>query len=785
MSYSNMTLRSVPPAFLLLLLLAAAMSSSKTIDAFSVLVDNAAASTRGRREHRRRRRPRRHSSSTTSRIRDLRQQQILFAGKDGTDNDDPYRILQARVEDRKKESLVRAAMMSSASDDEERLTKVRLVGQARLPGAAAATGGRRNRTATTTTNCAVLASAAATAETTTSSNDPIPCLLLPLGGNNGNGNAQLKLLEFVAHGRPVSKSVMLSLNSLLVNRDRALFDNAPWSAWSVDPRLRNRDAAGNPVSAKFHLGKRDAYNRFAGKDWQGKSLAVGNLALRLKYLLEKEEERGEDRDDGSSGERRDDAAALDVDDDDDDDDYKGLTLARRILELKLREQEMDLAEWDYRIAVRRQQQSAANDGETDDVDDLQLRRRVCSYEIDATKQRLEELVRDTVGDGSAGGGSRKRAAADIVANVLQDVADWTTGYGENAAPYRGAIGYAPMLDGKRDVQDSVLLPYTSPYDLMAEILRDQLNAEVIGAVLENTSLLQGTLAVGGAVVLRRITPKRKVTIAGESLEVNDEDEEFGNEGIRGGETIVVECDSDEAIGMAMACNASLQVESSIWERASVMSQQVSSRPCEDSQSVRSALPLWSAVDPELSVLVEGQAGNLSATERVVPLRVPRTTTSLFYSMFDSSTQPSSKNLFPTDNPIQSLSRYDSMSNEDKAVTLMTMSNFEGRLPRPRVVRQSEKNNGGMNALDRILLPLVDESVRRQYLVRDAERRGDFEEAEALKGVKSRRQVAKEKAEQARELGEEDVAEWWDNEANLYGSLRADVTQDEGSYSRFL
>jgi hypothetical protein len=55
----------------------------------------------------------------------------------------------------------------------------------------------------------------------------------------------------------------------------------------------------------------------------------------------------------------------------------------------------------------------------------------------------------------------------------------------------------------------------------------------------------------------------------------------------------------------------------------------------------------------------------------------------------------------------------------------------------------------------------------------------------LQSEKSRRQVAKEKLEQAREGGAEDVAEWWENEANLYSDLRADVTQNEGSYSLFL
>jgi hypothetical protein len=100
------------------------------------------------------------------------------------------------------------------------------------------------------------------------------------------------------------------------------------------------------------------------------------------------------------------------------------------------------------------------------------------------------------------------------------------------------------------------------------------------------------------------------------------------------------------------------------------------------------------------------------------------------------------------------------------------------------LRQQENGQGG-NPLDKLLLPLIDESVRRQYLIRDAELRQDNEALEQLKSEKSRRQMAKEKAEEARQAGSEDVAAWWENEADLYEGLRADVTQDEGSYSRFL
>jgi hypothetical protein len=193
---------------------------------------------------------------------------------------------------------------------------------------------------------------------------------------------------------------------------------------------------------------------------------------------------------------------------------------------------------------------------------------------------------------------------------------------------------------------------------------------------------------------------------------------------------------------------------------------------------------WTSLNPELSVLVEGQAGNELSTERASPLRIPRTTSSLFDTVTQDPPASASKDLFPTDNPIQSLSQYDNMSNEDKARMLMVLSNFDGKLPRPRTIRQSQPMGAG-NALDALLLPLVDESVRRQYEIRDATQKGDMDLVRILTEEKSQRQIAKEKAEQAREKQADDVADWWEAEAEFLEALRADATQDEGSYSRFL
>jgi hypothetical protein len=598
------------------------------------------------------------------------------------------------------------------------------------------------------------------AELSTSNNDTVPCLVLsPTSPQEDTSTdalveslvmpitpAQLKLTSFVCQAKPLSKSVCLTLNPLLVNRDGSLFDNLPWSTWTIDPQLRNRDAALNNVLPKFHFGKRDAYNRFMGKDWKGRSVSLGNMAMRLQYMLEQDEK-------SDSTTTTNDSSSQAV-------------LAKRVLDLQIRELEMDLAEWDYQVAV-------ARNNAPDNLVKLEQSRHECQERMAQAKQALLDL------------NNQSSIQNDGLFQVLHKIANITTDQGKNASPYRGAMGYAPLLDTKDDIDESIL-PYTSPYDLLKEIISNQLNAQVIGTILENTSLMQGTLVLGGAVILRRKSAKKTMTINGEELSINDEDEDYGNDGIQGGEIYLVECDGDEAVGMSLACDVPIRIEQSIFARASMTTVAVPQKK-ESTDNVYDSIPVWEPVDKEMSLLVEGQGRNQTNREQTSPLFIPKTTTSLFDSMFDGSSDSalsSSSNMFPTDNPIQSLDEYDSLSNADKAQTLTMLSNFDGKLPRPRVLRQQEKN-GGENLLDKLLLPLIDESVRRQYLIRDAEIRQDYDALEQLQSEKSRRQIAKEKAEQARNEGSDDVADWWENEADLYEGLRADITQDEGSYSRFL
>jgi hypothetical protein len=685
-------------------------------------------------------------------------------GGGGGGKDDNWSVaLRQRLEEQTRNELVRAVVGSDVP-----LAPVRLVGQAvvptgtQKPSVSADSNARERGEASGTAAagattpvprgipCAVLATTANSNDSFggTDANEPKPCLLVPLatsgGGSGGGGrtrsNAGAKLLEFVAHQQALSKSLLLQLNGLVVNRDDGLFDNLPWPTWTVDPQWRNRDAANNPVLPIYHLAKRDAYNRMMGKDWRGKSLALRNMAARLRRAMDSSEDS-----DGQEEEEEEREGAT--------------SLAQRILELQIKEQAMVVADLDYQLAVGRQQAKLGleDGGDPSSTDAMLLRllkdREAAGQDLRSMQQQLEQLS-------SAGTSTSKDGPSQPPSHAL-----------------------AQLLESvvRRSESDN-----EAPYDLVKEIIGDQLNADVIGAILENTSLLDGTLSVGGAVVLRRKTPRKEMTIAGEQVSISDDEEDYGNAGVTGGETVLVECDADEAIGLAMACDVPLQVESNVLERGSVMMQRISDAPLDDPASaatVRDALPFWTTRDPLLSVLVAGQATNQSATGRVAPLRIPRTTTSLYDSLFDPrSATPSSSGatpMFPTENPIQTLDDFDRLTIEDKARTLMTISNFEGRLPRPRVVKQSPE------VLDQLLLPLIDESARRQYRIREAKRQGDDELARELERQKSQRQIAKEKAELARELGADLEAERWEREAELLASLRADVTQDEGSYSRFL
>lgn len=553
--------------------------------------------------------------------------------------------------------------------------------------------------------------------------------------------AALNLLTSAYRRRPMSKSRCLALNPVLVNRDDGLFDGLPWATWSV---ANDRDAAGNVVDVKYRLGKRDAYDRFLGKDWPGRSLSIGNTAQRMLYLLE-----GDDDDDDRDAK----VASLDEE--------AALALAERVAELDLREARERLAELEERAAVseRRAEDLSTVEAMMLEEDAAEVRYRI--EEILSTTEELEETRRRRT----------LRSPSSLATLLLTAVVELNN---RNPAPYRGAYGYAPFIDDKNAPQQ----PYEGPYDLLREIVREQLRADVIGVVLENTYLLDEedrTVVFGGACVLKRRRELRTMVVDGETVEVLEEyvteeedaetKERTANDEPCAGDVVIAECDADEAVGLALAAGETVLVDRELWERSNLWIRRVES-------STSTGIPEAVVVEEERgNVRVVDARGNERDADSSRTTPGPSTTASLFSdtsssSMFDDGVA----------DLVRSLSDLDAMTNAGKARALLSLRAFQGRLPRPRVLRANP------DLLTDLLLPYVDESVRREYNVREAERNGDSNTAQRLRDERSRRQIARENAETAET---EDEAEAWGLEADLYAALRADVTQDEGGYDRFL
>ena len=498
-----------------------------------------------------------------------------------------------------------------------------------------------------------------------------PCLFVPIPNNLEQ--AALKAIECARNDEKLSRVRLLNLNLVFLNRDNGLFDNLPWASWTMDPtRKMFRDAAGNAVDPKFHMGKREAYNALLlGKDW-------------------KKEIRKADS--GNS------------------------TLQSRILEMEIKEAQMIVAEFDSMIAVARQ---------TDDPSELDR--------LEGQKREAVKKVKDL----------QKRTNESTSVNK----------------------GFFDLISERRG-QDS---SFASPFHHFQHVIKEKLNAEIIGTIIEKGNMISGSTTAGGALILRRKMTTRTISVGSESFTVEDTAENYGNDGVTGDTTYVVECDVDEAVGFSIVNDIPLQIETDLWESGTIMAR--------ESNRSSASFRLFEACDAELSLLFEGQRKGDTLTERAAPIRIPSSSLTFFDSVLGKAprTEKSRKDLFPTDNPIKSLSQYDKLTNEDKAATLLGLSNFDGRLPRPRTVRTSK----GRNPLDELLLNLVDEVVRRQYMIREALAQGDTDLARQLEEAKSARHKLLDRAS----LADDDTAT--QEKLELYESLRADVTQDEGSYSRFL
>ena len=673
---------------------------------------------------------------------------ILPSRLGSTNNKDEYGIfeLQEKLEKATNKAIIEKLLCGIINEESSSLVELNLIGRGTL-------GPDHS-----STDCLFLAKE-------DGSDKPYPkeyFQSLPIPLPSSTSNNIIKLLSFAYKGRPISKSLCLTLNPLLVNRDGALFDNLPFSKWTIDPLKKNRDYAQNPIAEKYHLGKRDAYNRFMGKDWYGRSLSIGNVAARAKYIIEK-----------------DDTSIVE-------DESSSVALARRVLELEVKESRMALAEAEEQYAILNTKFGSYNLDEISDevlidsYEEIKVRMQSLQDAKDSLLEREEALS-------SIMSSKQNVEPGSFLSNILSAVVDAE----KSDAPYRGAIGYKPTIDSKDEMFEKSVLPFSSPFEMMKEIINEQLNADVIGCIIEDTSLFTGSTIFGGGVVIKRRGRKKKLQLNGEEVEFNDDEDDYGNDGIQKGEVMLVECDSDEAIGIGLTCDVGIFIEGSEWDRSNIKSSTTIFQESEE-EGIMDALP---TLQNSLESLVIAQQGDGIMSENT-KIQAPRggRDSDFFSFVISNENQP----VFDTDVPVQSLSEFDGLTVQDKAQLLLSADSFKGNLPRPRLLRDSKNSmqqmkkkdqrstgTSTLGPLDEKLLPLIDESVRRQILVRDAEARGDFDEVNELERQKSKRQIAKENVEIAKDEGKLDLAAMWQKEADFYAEIRADATQDEGSYSEYL
>jgi hypothetical protein len=553
-------------------------------------------------------------------------------------------------------------------------------------------------------------------------------------------------------------------NSIIINHpSNGLYDNLPYHWYNTDKSKNNNNNDDDdddkpllPQQSSSFGGKRECYNILLGKDWYLWNTNSPSLASPSNDEVDETNTESATE-----------------------------SLQSRIGQLQRKELESQLAECDSEIAYLLQQQQRQGNDEGDpktissasssftDGKDLQYwqqQRDILLQVFDSMTVEQEEKMQVPKSDTFSLAAITSNAISTLQRNIGSI-------FDNNARP--------PKTNSPKSTMSAVrsVVPYRNTYDMIHKrIIQDMLHADVVGCLLENTSLLDvgSGMTMGGLIILQK-QPKM-VKLFGESVPIPS-----SFDGINSDDICFVECHVDEAIGMSLSCKLPLWIAEETWKYGAVM---CGCNPCQqqsDTDPTEQRASIWNTNDPELMILVEGQSLNASRTERVLPIRIPRIT-NLYDSvmMVEQQNQPTnyssnmSKDLFPTDNIIQSLQQYDQMTIDDKARTFMAMSNTQQiPLPRRRLVEQKPQ------IIDDLLIPYIDESVRYEYNIRTAQQSGDLNRIKELEQQQSMLSKARMNRINAEDFNDDESKEYWDQEIEFYSSLRADVTQDVGTYSRFL
>ena len=174
----------------------------------------------------------------------------------------------------------------------------------------------------------------------------------------------------------------------------------------------------------------------------------------------------------------------------------------------------------------------------------------------------------------------------------------------------------------------------------------------------------------------------------------------------GSSPLIVECFADEAVGLALAAGVDVLTERSLLEVFS--------------RTARFGLERRTSVAPlkmRLQVVDDLEPSIAEAVEADAP------------------------------ETIKSADEYEALGTQGKLRVLVKAEEFRRRklrLPRPRVINAA----GCDEPVDELLIPLLDEAVRRDLAVEAALKRGDVAGAAALMAGKSKRHAARDRAAQA-------------------------------------
>ncbi|CAN0258739.1 unnamed protein product [Pylaiella littoralis] len=207
-------------------------------------------------------------------------------------------------------------------------------------------------------------------------------------------------------------------------------------------------------------------------------------------------------------------------------------------------------------------------------------------------------------------------------------------------------------------------------------------------------------------------------------------------GMMGGQRSVIEVATDEAVGVALALGRQVYVGEDIWEGGRVRVKFVM-----DGAKMRLDLDN-----------VEGR--EMASEIKPPPAQPPAWT-------------------------IKSRGALSRMSVEEKRDCLRATG---VRPPRKRALSESQDQD---RDLEDLMLPRMDEAVRRDVLMARAWREGDFARAGELCAGKSERHIVAEQLQAAMKDQDEELAGILMQRLEILESCRLDPTQDEGSYQKDL